>query len=91
MIGLKLTYLNIKIDKSLLWDADHNDDARRLLESLTRVIQSLGYNVMQEGVETPAQLDRVTASGCDLIQGFYYSRPIPETEILRYLREEQEQ
>ena len=83
------TYLNIKIDKSLLWDADHNDDARRLLESLTRVIQSLGYNVMQEGVETPAQLDRVTASGCDLIQGYYFSRPIPEPEILRYLREEQ--
>ena len=84
------TYLNIKIDKSLLWDSDHNDDARRLLESLTRVIQSLGYNVMQEGVETPAQLDRVTASGCDLIQGYYFSRPIPEPEILRYLREEQE-
>ena len=81
-------YLNVKIDKSLLWDSDHNDDTRRLLESLTRVIQSLGYNVMQEGVETTAQLDRVTASGCDLIQGYYFSRPIPEKEVLRYLREE---
>ena len=59
------------------------------MESLTHVIQSLGYNVMQEGVETPAQLRRVTASGCDLIQGYYFSRPLPEPEILRYLREEQ--
>lgn len=81
-------YLNVKIDKSLLWDSDHNDDTRHLLESLTRVIQSLGYNVMQEGVETTAQLDRVTASGCDLIQGYYFSRPIPEQEILQYLRKE---
>ena len=83
-------YLNIKIDRSLLWDADRNPDARRLLNSLIQIIRKLGYNVVQEGVETPAQLERVSEAGCNLIQGYYFSRPLPEADFLRYLRAERE-
>jgi EAL domain-containing protein (putative c-di-GMP-specific phosphodiesterase class I) len=83
-------YLNIKIDRSLLWDADRNPDARRLLNSLIQIIRKLGYNVVQEGVETPAQLERVSEAGCNLIHGYYFSRPLPEADFLRYLRAERE-
>ena len=83
-------FVNVKIDKPLLWEADKNPNTRRLLESLTHIIRGLGYNVIQEGVETQAQLERVTASGGNMIQGYYFSRPLPEEELLRYLRAERE-
>ena len=83
-------YVNVKIDKPLLWEADKNPDTRRLLDSLTRIIRSLGYNVIQEGVETRDQLEHVTASGGNMVQGYYFSRPLPEAEFLRYLRAERE-
>ena len=83
-------FVNVKIDKPLLWEADKNPNTRRLLENLTHIIRGLGYNVIQEGVETQAQLERVTASGGNLIQGYYFSRPLPEGEFLRYLQAERE-
>ena len=83
-------FLNVKIDKSLLWDADRNEDTRRLLESMMRIIHTLGCHIVQEGVETPEQLEQVTNFGCDLIQGYYFSRPLPEQEFLQYLQAEWE-
>ena len=83
---IRTNYKNVKIDKSLLWDGDHNENAARLLDDLIRVIRSLGCNVVQEGVETPAQLERCASSGANLIQGYYFSRPIPEQEFLDYLK-----
>jgi EAL domain-containing protein (putative c-di-GMP-specific phosphodiesterase class I)/GGDEF domain-containing protein len=78
-------YNNVKIDKSILWSAEENEATARLLEALTRFIRSLGMNVIQEGVETGVQLDRVLAAGGNLIQGWYFSKSLPEAEFLDYL------
>ena len=78
-------YKNVKIDKSLLWDAEHNATTARVLDNLIRVIRSLGCNVVQEGVETPAQLERSAHSGANLIQGYYFSRPMPEQDFVDYM------
>ena len=82
---LRTEYKNVKIDKSLLWDADNNEHTARMLDNMIRVIRSLGCNVVQEGVETPAQLERSVNSGANLIQGYYFSRPLPEKDFLDYL------
>ncbi len=82
------SYKNVKMDKSLLWDSAHNKTVARLLDSLTRVIRSLGYNVVQEGVETLAQLEQTERSGGNLIQGYYFSPPLPEDEFIAYLEDE---
>ena len=82
------SYKNVKMDKSLLWGAERSETTARLLDSLIHVIRSLGYNVIQEGVETPAQLERTAASGGNLIQGYYFSRPLPENDFLAYLAKE---
>lgn len=82
------SYKNVKIDKSLLWEAEHSEATSRLLDGLIRIIRSLDYNVVQEGVETPAQLERTAASGGNLIQGYYFSRPIPENDFIEYLEKE---
>ena len=82
------SYKNVKMDKSLLWGAEYNESTARLLDSMIRVIRSLGYNVVQEGVETNAQLARTEASGGNLIQGYHFSRPLPDWEFIAYLEKE---
>ena len=82
-------FTTVKIDKSLLWDARRNENSARLLDSLIRVIRGLDFHVVQEGVETEEQLARVIGSGCDLIQGYLFSRPVPEEDFLDYLAGEQ--
>ena len=83
---LKGHYYNIKIDKSLLWDSDKSKASAKMLEDLTGVLRGLGYNIIQDGVETKEQLQRVTEAGCNLIQGFYFSKALPEKQFLEYLQ-----
>jgi EAL domain-containing protein (putative c-di-GMP-specific phosphodiesterase class I) len=49
--------------------------------------ETLGLSVVAEGVETPAQADLLRSYGCDTGQGYLYSTPRPEAEILDYLAE----
>ena len=85
---LSSSYKNVKIDKSLLWESDRNEKSARLLDTMIRAIRSLGCNVVQEGVETESQLKRTERSGGNLIQGYYFSRPIPENDFITYLEKE---
>ena len=80
-------FMNVKVDKSLLWAADKDENTRSFLGSLMEMLRKMGFNALQEGVETREQLDFVTAHGCNLIQGFYFSKPIPQDDFLNYLRE----
>ena len=78
-------YTNVKIDKSLLWGGEKNPSTALLLQNMIRIIRSLDMNVVQEGVETREQLDRVVKAGCNLIQGYCFSRPLPEKEFIAFL------
>lgn len=77
---------NIKIDKSLLWKAEGDETIRQLLAQITQMLRRMGCNALQEGVESKEQLDFVTGCGCNLVQGYYFSKPLPENEFLEYLR-----
>ena len=79
-------YTNVKIDKSLLWKAPESAAARVMLESLIRSVRELDFNVVQEGVETAEQLHYAVGLGANLIQGYYYSKPLPEDEFVEYVR-----
>ena len=85
---IRISYKNVKIDKSLLWESDKSEMSARLLDSLTHLIRSLGCNVVQEGVETKEQLSRTAGSGGNLIQGYYFSKPIPENDFIAYVKKE---
>lgn len=78
-------FTNIKIDKSLLWDADKDPNSRELLASLTKMIEKMHFVPLQEGVETKAQLTFVTQHDCRLIQGYYFSKALPAPEFMNYL------
>ncbi len=79
------SYANVKIDKSLLWGGEKNPSTARLLRNMIRIIRSLDMNVVQEGVETRDQLDRVVKAGCNLIQGYYFSKPLREADFVAFL------
>ena len=63
---------------------DHDDAA------ITRAVIALGHNlgfeVIAEGVESPAQRDFLRQEGCDQSQGYFYSRPLPAAEFEAWLR-----
>ena len=67
----------IKIDMGFLGKTDHQERSKIILRDIVHMIQNLQMGIIVEGVETKEQLDFVTKMGCDRIQGYYYSRPIP--------------
>ena len=79
---LNLPFKMIKIDKYIVWAAFSDKRAEKALAATIKMIKEIGMTVLAEGVETPEQAEWLTASGCDYLQGFYYSRPIPKKEFL---------
>ena len=57
----------------------------RMLKGLIALAHDMGTRVRCEGVETAAQHEMIRETGCDMVQGFYYTRVLPLPEALRYL------
>lgn len=66
----------IKIDRSFVSNLGVTPEAAAIITSCIEVAHALDMAVVAEGVETAAQLKRLTELGCDIAQGFYYSRPL---------------
>ena len=80
----------IKIDKGILWNAMKNDQNRIVLKSVVRLIADLGRTCIVEGVENGEMAKLLTELGCGLFQGYLYSRPVPEKELLHFLEQNRE-
>lgn len=83
---LNLPFKMIKIDKYIVWAAFTDKRAEKALAATIKMIKEIGMTVLAEGVETPEQAEWLTASGCDYLQGFYFSRPIPKKEFLAIMK-----
>lgn len=77
----------IKIDKSFIATLGTDRQASAIVNSVTSLARSLGLNVVAEGVETATQLQSLKLLGCEMMQGFYYSRPM-SPQLLPYTAEE---
>ena len=77
----------IKIDREILWNAEKSERGRLIHMNAVALCHNMQRTVVQEGVETAAQLQMLEALGVRYCQGFYFSRPIPEQEFLEFLRE----
>ncbi|SFG10146.1 diguanylate cyclase (GGDEF) domain-containing protein [Lachnospiraceae bacterium C7] len=75
----------LKIDMKFLKDFDTNEKSREILVSIVNMAKRLGIGTLAEGVETQAQLDFLRSIGCDRVQGFYYSKPVPYKNTIRML------
>lgn len=75
----------LKIDRSFIIDVDTNEAKKEMLESIIEMGHKLSYSIIAEGVETMEQLGVCKSYGCDIIQGYLYSRPLPRAEIEKYI------
>lgn len=74
----------VKIERSVVLNA-MTEKGARMLKGLIALAHDMGTRVLCEGVETAAQHEMIRETGCDMVQGFYYSRVLPLPEALRYL------
>lgn len=70
----------LKIDGSFVKDVPTCDKSLRLLKGVIDIAQGQGIQIIAEGVETKRQLDLLIENGCHLIQGYYFSKPLPFQE-----------
>jgi EAL domain-containing protein (putative c-di-GMP-specific phosphodiesterase class I) len=86
-----LAYLNrfpidvVKIDRSFIRNVPDSHSDAQITSAVIALGHSLGLNVSAEGAETQAQIDFLRKEGCDEVQGFFYSRPIPADDVRSFL------
>lgn len=73
----------LKIDRSFVNDIENTDN--RITQAIIAMAKSLDLQVVAEGAETSSQIARLRGLGCDVIQGYAYSRPLPPQEFARLL------
>jgi diguanylate cyclase (GGDEF)-like protein len=75
----------IKIDQSFVRDLIERPDSIAIIRAVAALGSSFGMTTLAEGVETQEQLDKMRAEGCTEVQGYFYSRPVPASEVARLL------
>lgn len=78
----RLPVSTLKIDRSFIKDLPDDQEDREITGLIVALANNLRYKVVVEGVETWAQVDYLLGSGCDLCQGFYFSKPVPSSELM---------
>lgn len=77
----------IKIDKSFVDNIVNNSEDAAISQAIISMSHSMNLQTIAEGVETAEQLEFLRLRECDEIQGYYFSRPLPETEMQKLLQE----
>ena len=75
----------LKIDKSFVGGMESREENRKLVHAMINLAHNLKLEVVAEGVETPEQLALLRDFGCDQVQGYFISKPLPLAELVDYL------
>ena len=78
---------NVKFDYKFTQGYFKNRKIRHVVKGMIEIFSNLDLKVVSEGVETKEQLDAMVDLGVQYIQGFYFSRPVPEEQFLQFLSE----
>ncbi len=79
---LKIMPLNkLKIDRAFIKNLENDEKDRVIVKMIVAMAGTLGYQVLAEGVENKAQLEYLQASGCHLIQGYYFAQPMNVSQL----------
>jgi EAL domain-containing protein (putative c-di-GMP-specific phosphodiesterase class I) len=81
----RLPLREVKIDKAFVFNLMHDTSSEAIVRAIIALSASLNISVVSEGVETPEQRDQLIAMGCDLLQGFFISRPMELDALERLL------
>ena len=81
----RLPINNLKIDREFIIDAYKDEEDASIVRAIIALAKSLNLSYIAEGVETKEQLDFLIEEGCYNIQGYYYSKPLPEDAFKEFL------
>jgi diguanylate cyclase len=79
-----LPITEIKVDRSFVSGMDTDSDAALIVRSVIDLGHNLGLTAVAEGVETLASMSALTGAGCDVVQGYHLSRPLPARDLLAW-------
>lgn len=82
----RLPFQIIKLDKGMVWDAFENERAGITLKHTVGMLKELKMYIVAEGVETQEQQSHLSNIGCDYLQGWYYSKAVPEAEFAELIQ-----
>ena len=85
----RLPFDKLKIDQSFVRNTDRQNWA--IVRAVVQLARSLELKIVAEGVETMESMHQLRDLGCHIGQGYYFSRPVPATEFVEYLEENQNQ
>ncbi|MDK9723424.1 MAG: EAL domain-containing protein [Sterolibacteriaceae bacterium MAG5] len=77
----------LKIDRAFITDVQSNPHTAEIARAIIGLSRGLNLEVVAEGAEVKEQVEFLQAHGCELVQGFYYSRPLPAEEFAAMLRD----
>jgi diguanylate cyclase (GGDEF)-like protein/PAS domain S-box-containing protein len=84
----KFKVYKLKIDQSFIQDIHTDPEDKAIVSAIISMAHSLGLKTIAEGVETLEQLNYLQMQGCDEIQGYYYSKPLPSEEFVTFVNSE---
>ncbi len=76
----------VKIDRTILWDAEQSENGRIVMESTIGMIRRMNKKILVSGVENKQQLDLLKDFEIDYLQGFYFSNPLNQNEFISILK-----
>lgn len=84
----KLPIDEVKLDRSLITELSSDLQSQGMVRNIIRMAHDLNLVVTAEGIETQEQQQLLNAMDCDLIQGYYYSKPLTEKDFITILRQQ---
>ena len=85
---LQYDFDSAKIDRSMVTEITTNEKSRMMLDYTTSLINDLGIECIVEGIETKEQVDILRKTKAEMIQGYYFGKPVPKEEFYdRFMKE----
>jgi EAL domain-containing protein (putative c-di-GMP-specific phosphodiesterase class I) len=81
----RLPASEIKIDKSFVQAIGKSQSDRLMVHSTIQLAHSLGHKVVAEGVEDVATFETLATMGCDIVQGFYFAKPMTFSHLTQFI------
>lgn len=75
----------VKLDKSFV-DEQNNPKMWIMIQNTVKMLKDMNMEIVVEGIEDEEMVDQFSALECDFIQGYYFSRPVPEDEFVEFIR-----